>query len=95
MKENIEIILDEIKNTLISLGFEYIEVNGIGNYKYKELYCVPAYIAELGFLIEYAESYDEAIKGRYEDGDSCLFSFSKTEIVKFLRDEIIGNMKSS
>ncbi len=93
MKENIEIILDEIKNTLISLGFEYIEVKGIGNYKYKDLYCVPTFIAELGFLIEYASSYDEALKGRYEDGDSCLFNFSKTEIVEFLKDEIMSNMK--
>jgi len=66
----IDHILNKIKDLLLTLGFKRVEVNGEINYVYHNIYCIPHYIHKIGFLIEYADSFEEAQNNLHEDGDS-------------------------
>ncbi|NMC56793.1 MAG: hypothetical protein GYA50_06200 [Eubacteriaceae bacterium] len=81
-------ILNEIKSLFLRLGFQKIEVNDVINYVYGNTYCIPHCLQRLGFLIEYADSLEEAQKNWYEDGDSFPLEMGEEAILAGLEKEI-------
>ena len=62
------------------------------NYMRGNLYCIPQYIDSLGFLIEYADSYEEAKNHGHEDGDAFSLILGENAILTGLEKEIQQNM---
>ena len=95
---NTNIILSNIKKMLLNLGLREVEVinphtgKGEVNYVKNNLYCIPTYIPSLGFLIEYANNFEEAQSGIHEDGDSFPLSLGEEAITDALRKEVVKNM---
>jgi hypothetical protein len=87
-----EQILEKIKKLLIDFGFiEKVisnEYRSETNYVLGDLFCIPQYIGKLGFLIEYAHSFDEAQKHWHEDGDSFPLAMGEDAILSGLENEI-------
>jgi len=94
--DEVKIILDKLKAIMIDLGFKTTEINGVTNYVYKDLYCIPQYedILGLGFLIEYADSLEEAQKGWHGDGACVPLKVGEKAILEELKAEVIENMKA-
>ncbi len=86
-------ILGELKNTFRRHGFHEVMIHGICNYQKGELYCIPHYFSQLGFLIEYADSREEAEKNWYEDGDAISLRFGENYILQALENEIIHELE--
>jgi hypothetical protein len=88
----IEQILERIKIMLLEMGFvETVVTNPYRsemNYVYGNLYCIPQYIECLGFLIEYADSYEEAQNHGHEDGDALPLSMGVSVIITNLAKEV-------
>jgi hypothetical protein len=89
----VEHILDKMKEMLKRHGFCEVVINGTCNYQKKELYCIPQYVSWLGFLIEYADSREEAEKNWYEDGDAISLRFGENYILQALESEIIHELE--
>jgi len=91
-------ILEKIKIMLLDMGFEETVVTNpyrsFTNYVRGDLYCEPQYIERLGFLIEYAHSYEEAQKQWHEDGDSHPLQIGEEAILYGLEKEVRENMES-
>lgn len=81
-------ILDKMKRMLISFHFSVIEINGVTNYVYGSLYCIPHYIRQIGFFFEYAHSLEEAQKNWYGDGDGFPLEMGEKAILAGLEEEI-------
>lgn len=94
----VEYILEKITEILIGLGFvEKVVTNNYRsekNYVHGNLYCIPQYINKLGFLIEYAHSFDEAQKHWHEDGDSFPLEMGEVAILAGLEKEIRSSMET-
>lgn len=92
----IQQILDKIKAMLFDMGFvEKIVTNPYRsetNYVSGNLYYIPQYVEQLGFLIEYADSYEEAKNHGHEDGDSFPLEIGEKSILNGLRKEIRQNI---
>lgn len=90
-------ILDKIKSMLCQMGFEETVISNPYrnevNYVYGTLYCIPNYIESLGFLIEYADSYEEAKNHGHEDGESFRLDLGEEIILKGLEIEILTEMR--
>ena len=90
--EQIQKILDKIILMLIRLGFvKTIVTNQYKseiNYVRGNLYCIPQYVESLGFLIEYANSYEEAKNHGHEDGDAFPLLMGENAILKGLEYEV-------
>ncbi|SBV99332.1 conserved hypothetical protein [uncultured Eubacteriales bacterium] len=95
----IQQILDKIKTMLLDMGFvEKIVTNPYiseTNYVSGNLYCIPQYVERLGFLIEYADSYEEAKNHGHEDGDSFPLEIGERFILDGLRKEIRQNINKA
>ena len=93
----IEYILGKIRELLINLGFtEKTIMNDYRNetnYVYNNLYCIPQYVEKLGFLIEYAYSFDEAKNHWHEDGDGFPLEMGEKAILLGIEKEIRETMK--
>ena len=89
-------ILESIIAMLNEMGFtETIITNPYRseiNYVRGNLYCIPQYIESLGFLIEYADSYEEAKNHGHEDGDAFPISMGEDVILEGLRQEVMQNL---
>ena len=67
-----------IENVFITNGFKQVFINGYANFKHEESYRKITYVQSLGFVIEYAQSYDDAMKNLYEDGDCYPLSLGES-----------------
>ena len=85
---NIEQILQQIKELFLNLNFKEIEINGRINYFIGDTYCVPQYIESLGFLIEYADSLENAKKNWHEDGESFPIGMGANGILSGIGEEL-------
>ena len=85
-------ILAKIKAMLTSMGFKEMTITNPYrseiNYVLDKLYCIPQYIESLGFLIEYADSYEEAKNHGHEDGDAFPMSLGESAILEGLKQEV-------
>ena len=57
-----------------------------------DLYCKPLYVESLGFLIEYADSYEIAKNHGHEDGDTYPLFLGEKTILQSLAKEIDGDV---
>ena len=88
----VEQILEKIKLMLLKMGFEKTTVTNQyrteTNYVYGNLYCIPQYVESLVFLIEYADSLEEAQKHWHEDGDAFPLSMGEKAVLEGLEQEV-------
>ena len=92
MMNQVQQILEKIELMLLEMGFEEIvvenEYRNEKNYAYGNLYCIPQYVDALGFLVEYADSYEEAKKHGHEDGDSFPMELGEAPILEGIKQEV-------
>ena len=72
-------------------GIKHIKkilINDRTNYVYKECFYRINFVNGLGFIIEYAGSFQEAIRNLYEDGDIFPLSLGKN-LVKTMKEDMI------
>ena len=77
------------------LDFAEAVVNGEVNYEKGGVHCIPQYVQSLGFLIEYADSYEEAEKHWHEDGDGFPLEMGEKAILAGLENEIRRSFSKS
>jgi hypothetical protein len=91
-------ILEKIKAMLLQMGFAETIVTNLyrseTNYVHGNLYCIPQYVERLGFLIEYADSYEEAKNHGHEDGDSFSLEMGEKAILAGLEKEVKQNINN-
>ncbi len=91
-------ILGKIKAMLLKMGFVETPVTNPYrseiNFVRSNLYCIPQYVECLGFLIEYADSYEEAKKHGHEDGDSFPLEMGEAAILAGLEKEVRLNINN-
>ena len=85
-------IYDKIDSLFISLNFKKVKINDEINYVYNEIYCLPSCIEVLGFLIEYADSFEAAQLNMYDDGDSFPLDMGTDAILAGIEEEIRFNI---
>ncbi len=74
------------------LNFNEEVINNSIVYEYEGRYFKISFINQLkSFVIEYADSYNEAIKNLFEDGDLYPITMDEEELISKIRDEIINN----
>ena len=73
----------EFKETIVTNPYR-----SEANYVRGDLYCIPQYIESLGFLIEYADSYEEAKNHGHEDGDAFPLEMGEKDILAGIEAEI-------
>jgi hypothetical protein len=91
--DNIEQMLNKIKNRLLDFGFKRVQINGDINYVLGNLYCIPFYLKSIGFIIEYAHSLEEAQKNMHGDGDAFPLEMGEEAILSGIEEEIRGALK--
>jgi hypothetical protein len=94
--KQVETVLESIRVLLLELGFSSITVvspyKSELNYVHDNLYCIPRYIESLGFLIEYADSLEDAINQRYEDGDVFSLALGVGRILDGIKKEVLDEI---
>lgn len=86
---NNKILLDNIKKLFIQLGFERIEIDNNEYLKYNDCYCRITYLKSLkAFVIESADSFDDAKKGLLEDGDLYYIDTDEETLLKSIKIDI-------
>ena len=90
--DQVELILEKMKSILIEMGFKKIVITNPYrseiNYVRNDVFCIPRYVEGLGFLIEYADSYEQAQNHGHEDGDAFPISMGEDNILLSLTNEI-------
>lgn len=85
-------ILEKIKLMLNKTGFTETMVTNQyrseTNYVRGNLYCIPQYVESLGFIMEYADSLEEAQKHWHEDGDVFPLVMGEDAILSGIGQEI-------
>lgn len=85
-----KLILTKMEKIFMDLGFKPIIVNGIKFMRYKDCYCKMTFLNGIGaFVIESAESLQDAEKGILEDGDLYYTDISESEILSQLKSDLI------
>ena len=98
MKTEVKQLLTKIESLMIKLGFEEVLVKHFEtgviekNYFYGGTYCVPVYIDTLGFIIEYADSLQEAQNCLYEDGAKFPMHLGEAAILSGIKKELVKIM---
>ena len=97
------LIFDKIRNMLIEMGFVEVpegvlpgtskDVHGEKIYCFNNKYCRPQYFASIGFFIEYAESYEDAQKNWYDDGEGFPLELGEKTILNELRKELLCSIE--
>ena len=97
--DRVQHVLARLKSLFLELGFKETVVSNQyrneKNYVCGNLYCIPQYVERIGFLIEYADSLEEAQKHWHEDGDAIPLSISDEIILANLKAEILSAMKDA
>lgn len=85
-----KVILDKMEKVFINLGFSPVIVNGVKFMRYKECYCKMTFLKDwAGFVIESADSLQDAEKGVLEDGDLYYTDISESELLSQLKSDLI------
>jgi hypothetical protein len=85
-------ILIDIKDMVRTLGFVEIEINNRVNFVMGNTYCIPQYVENIGFLIEYTDSEGEAQKNRYEDSDAFPIDMGEKAILGGIFFDLLSNV---
>ncbi|MDR3240517.1 MAG: hypothetical protein LBT44_10620 [Clostridiales bacterium] len=95
--DGIEKIFSEIEEMFFALGFHTETINHSSgdelNYVFNNLYCIPHCVDGLGFLIEYANSYEEALINDYCDGDSLSLDLTENEILAGIKQDVLRELQ--
>ena len=90
--DHVQQILKKVKAMLLKRGFAETTITNPyrseTNYVRGNLYCIPQYIEGLGFLMEYANSFEEAKNHGHEDGDSFPLEMGEDAILSGLENEV-------
>ena len=71
------------------LSFDKVNVNGIPLFLKGGIYYKVTFVKGLNsYVIEFANSYDEAVNNVFEDGDLYPISMSKDELINKLRHDL-------
>ena len=89
---NTKAVLVKIVDIFTSLGFYEEMINGRRNFIKGNTYCIANYVETIGFLIEYANSRDEALKNWHEDSDAFSVELGEEEILKGIKKDILSNV---
>ena len=85
----IENIKRKAEDLFIEMSFKQINLHNEAIYEYKGGYHKFTFVRGLnGFVMELADSLDEAKKNRFEDGDLYPISLGEKGILIQLRDDI-------
>lgn len=89
--------MESIENKIISLfkelNFKEEVINKSIVYEFEGRYLKLTFINKLkSYVIEYADSYDEASKNLFEDGDLYPITMDEDELISKLRNEIINSL---
>ena len=88
MEDSVKIILQEIHDIFIELGFTDIQINGINMFKYNNCYYKITYVDEYkSIVIETAETYEEAKNGVMEDDD--WYDLTDKNVLSEITNELI------
>lgn len=83
-------IQKRIDSLIQDLKFERINVNGIPLLFYNGVYYKITFVKGLdSYVIEFAKSYDEAIKNMFEDGDVYPVSLGEDQLISQLHHDLI------
>lgn len=83
-------ISSKIDNVLRELEFEIIEIDGKELYHHKGNYYKFTYIDDFkAYVIEYANSYEDAKNNVFEDGDTYSIDLDKNEFIQKLKADLI------
>ena len=85
-----------IENKIISLfkelNFKEEVINNFVVYEFEGKYLKLTFINKLkAYVIEYADSYDEANKNLFEDGDLYPITMDEAELISKMRNEITNS----
>lgn len=87
--ELINSIMSQVEKLFIELGLEKMFINGESIYVHKGSCYKFSFITGLkGFVIETAESFQQAQKNVYEDSDVYLVSLGERKIIDKLRHDL-------
>ncbi|MNB92655.1 hypothetical protein D3C75_397600 [compost metagenome] len=87
-----ESIENEIIALLSELNFKKAIINNSEVYESEGQYLKLTFLNKLkSYVIEYADSYDEAKKNLFEDGDLFSISMDEDELISKIRNEIINS----
>lgn len=89
--EIINELQQKIENIFLGFGFDKELIHGNINYKYRDTYRKVSFVQDLGFVIEFAETFEDALKNLYEDGDCYPLSLGEN-LVDVLKEDIIKYM---
>lgn len=86
----------QIEQLFENLGFERILIKEDTVFNAEKLYCKLTFIETLrSYVIEYADSYEDAKNGLYEDGDLYAISLDFNDLLLAMRKEIVANMQNN
>jgi len=88
----IDALLDDIEKIFWELGFSKRDIGRYTNYVLGNTFCIPVYVDKLGFIIEYAESEEEALNNMHGDGDSYPFDFGCAAILAGVYADIVRDV---
>ncbi|MFE3573963.1 hypothetical protein [Lysinibacillus sp. NPDC059133] len=84
LKKKIESLFEE-------LGFKKVRVNSTTLFLHSGIYYKVTFIKGLkSYVIEFANSYDEANNNVFEDGDLYSMSMNEDELIKKLRHDLVN-----
>lgn len=87
-----ETIENKISSLFKELNFKRKVINNSVVYESEGKYLKLTFINKLNsYVIEYADSYDEANKNLYEDGDLFPMTMDEDELICKMRNEIINS----
>jgi len=74
----------------LKLGFEQVVINSKKVYCNARGYYRLAFVQSFnGFVIEYADSFNDACNNRYEDGDTIPISLGEEEFLQLLENTLV------
>ena len=87
-------LYQKIDKFFLSNGFVQENINGEINFIKENLFCVPLCVRGLGFIIDYADSREDAEKHLHSDGDAYSLRLDDETILTGLIEEIKTAMES-
>ena len=80
----------EIEKLFLEMGFAEVTINGTIFYKYGKTYYKISYIEDLNsFVIEYAETKNEAEKNLLEDGDLYSITLGEQQLLEQIKNDLL------
>lgn len=85
-----ELLLKQIDNLFLELGFSKISINNKITYFKEEEYIRVDYINGFeSFVLEYAQGIEEALNNVFEDGDLYPIKLGINEIIEMMKIDLL------